>query len=65
MSEEGIKTADWEPGTLDKTRRNIGNIDDAEAADMVKKLGGQVLYEKSSSGGAAGEEEPGRKATGL
>ena len=55
MSEEGIKTADWEPGTLDKTRRNIGNIDDAEAADMVKKLGGQVLYEKSSSGAAAGQ----------
>ena len=55
MSEEGIKTADWEPGTLDKTRRNIGNIDDAEAADMVKKLGGQVLYEKSSSGGSAGQ----------
>ena len=54
MSDDGIKTADWEPGTLDKTRRNIGAIDDAEAASMVKKLGGQVLYEKTTSGGSGG-----------
>ncbi|MCQ2592731.1 MAG: hypothetical protein MJ188_08090 [Treponema sp.] len=49
MSDEINRTADWEPGTLEKTRRNIGNIDQAEAAEMAKKLGGQVLYEKTSS----------------
>lgn len=50
MSDDTIKTADWEPGTLDKTRKNIGSIDAFEAAEMTKKLGGQVLYEKSSPG---------------
>ena len=49
MSEEINKTADWEPGTLDKTRRNIGELDAHEAADMAKKLGGQVMYEKTSN----------------
>jgi hypothetical protein len=43
------RTADWEPGTLEKTRRNIGNISKTEADDMAKKLGGQILYERSSS----------------
>ncbi|MCQ2583830.1 MAG: hypothetical protein MJ160_07970 [Treponema sp.] len=51
MSED-LRTADWEPGTLDKTRKNIGNIDAEEAATMAKKLGGQNLYERSSSGGS-------------
>lgn len=50
MSDDTIKTADWEPGTLDKTRKNIGSIDAFEAAEMTRKLGGQVLYEKSSPG---------------
>lgn len=49
MSDEINKTADWAPGTLDKTRKNIGEIDASEAADMAKKLGGQVLYERSAS----------------
>ena len=49
MADEINKTADWEPGTLDKTRKNIGMIDEKEAAVMAKKLGGQVLYEKTTS----------------
>lgn len=49
MSDEINRTADWEPGTLDRTRKNIGDIDGAEAADMAKKLGGQVMYERSSN----------------
>lgn len=52
MSEDiTSRTADWEPGTLDKTRKNIGNIDATEAATMAKKLGGQNLYERTTSGG--------------
>ena len=49
MADEINKTADWEPGTLDKTRKNIGSIDEKEAAVMAKKLGGQVLYERTTS----------------
>ena len=37
MSDETIKTADWAPGTLDNTRKNIGDLSDVEAADMAKK----------------------------
>ena len=48
MSDEHNKTADWAPGTLDKTRRNIGDIDELEAAEMTKKLGGEIMYERSS-----------------
>lgn len=58
MSEEINRTADWEPGTLDKTRKNIGNIDASEAADMAKKLGGQVMYERSSSSSTAQNSNP-------
>ncbi|MCF0242795.1 MAG: hypothetical protein HUK25_09160 [Treponema sp.] len=43
------KTADWEPGTLDKTRKNIGDLSAVEAKEMAEKLGGEVFYEKSSS----------------
>ncbi len=39
--------AKWEPGTLDKTRKNIGPIDEAEAKAMMKKLGGEIFTEKS------------------
>lgn len=46
MSDD-IKTADWAPGTLAQTRKNIGDIDESEAAIMAKKLGGQILYEKT------------------
>lgn len=60
MSEEENRprTADWAPGTLDKTRKAIGNIDPDEAKIMSKVLGGQVMYERSnnspSSSGARG-----------
>jgi len=38
----------WEPGTLDKTRKNLGIMTDEEAARMMKVLGGEVLQEKSA-----------------
>lgn len=57
MSDEMNRTADWEPGTLDKTRKNIGNIDESEAATMAKKLGGQVLYERSTSSTATSSKQ--------
>lgn len=43
------KNADWAPGTLDQTRKAIGQIDPAEAAIMAKKLGGEILNERSES----------------
>lgn len=51
MSEEDNRprTADWAPGTLDKTRKAIGNIDPTEAKVMSKVLGGQVMYERSNN----------------
>lgn len=49
MADEINKIADWEPGTLDKTRKNIGNIDEKEAATMAKKLGGEVYYERTTN----------------
>lgn len=36
-----------EPGTLEKTRRNIGDINKDEAQHMMKVLGGEVLREKT------------------
>ena len=36
----------YEPGTLDKTRANLGEMDDAEAMRMAKLLGGEVFVEK-------------------
>ena len=48
------KTADWAPGTLDKTRKAIGDIDPKEAATMAKKLGGEVLNERSVPTSLAG-----------
>lgn len=54
MSDEINKTADWAPGTLDKTRKNIGDISATDAADMAKKLGGQVMYERSSDSPSSG-----------
>lgn len=49
MNDEINRTANWEPGTLEKTRKNIGDISEKEAATMAKKLGGQVMYEKSDN----------------
>lgn len=46
--EEQKRTADWAPGTLDNTRKNIGEISKAEAEAMAKKLGGEIMYEKSA-----------------
>ena len=46
---DDVKTADWAPGTLDNTRKNIGAIDREEAKLMAKKLGGEVMYERSST----------------
>ena len=60
MAEKINGTADWAPGTLDKTRKNIGDISDKDAADMAKKLGGQVLYERTSSGGGSSTNKAGR-----
>lgn len=37
-----------EPGAIDKTRRNIGPIDEAEATQMQKILGGEILKERFS-----------------
>ena len=45
---DGRPQAKWEPGTLDNTRRNIGNISAEEAARMTKVLGGEVFTEKSA-----------------
>ena len=63
MADEINRTADWEPGTLDKTRKNIGQIDEKEAATMAKKLGGQVMYERTTSSNS-GSQNPGGKGTG-
>ena len=56
MAEKINGTADWAPGTLDKTRKNIGEISDKDAADMAKKLGGQVLYERTTGSSGGGSE---------
>ena len=60
MAEEINKTADWAPGTLDKTRKNIGDISDKDAAAMAKKLGGQVMYERTTPTAASGSNKTGR-----
>ena len=46
MENENRPKRTLEPGTLDKTRKNIGPIDANEALFMQKKLGGEVLREK-------------------
>lgn len=45
---DGRPQAKWEPGTLDHTRQNIGNISAEEAARMTKVLGGEIYTEKSA-----------------
>lgn len=47
MGNSRPKTADWAPGTLDRTRKAIGNIDEAEAEKMTKVLGGEIMYERT------------------
>lgn len=48
MSDQNSPKRTLEPGTLDKTRKNIGPIDDAEAIAMQKILGGEILKEKAA-----------------
>ena len=60
MTEKINGTADWAPGTLDKTRKNIGDISEKDAAVMAKKLGGEVLYERSANGTASSSNRTGR-----
>ncbi|MCR5605761.1 MAG: hypothetical protein K6F69_02970 [Treponema sp.] len=48
MGNNGHKPeAKYEPGTLDRTRANIGAIDEEEAKRMTKILGGEIFIEKS------------------
>jgi len=53
MSDDFLKTkrpkAIYEPGELEKTRRNLGILDAAEAQELMKKLGGEIGVEKSAS----------------
>lgn len=37
----------WAPGTLDATRKAIGEIDPLEAREMQKKLGGEIMQERA------------------
>lgn len=55
------KVANWEPGTLDATRRAIGEIDEGEAKRMAKVIGGEVMYEKQ----VVKDEEPQRRRGAL
>ncbi len=41
------KKQTYAPGTLDHTRQNIGPIDIQEALEMQKKLGGEIIQERS------------------
>ncbi len=51
MSDDFLKSkrpkAIYEPGELEKTRRNLGMLDAAEAQELMKKLGGEIGVEKS------------------
>lgn len=40
--------ARYEPGELERTRKNLGNIDKEEALRMIKTLGGEIGVEKSA-----------------
>ena len=42
------KKQTYAPGTLDHTRQNIGPIDMEEALEMQKKLGGEIIQERSA-----------------
>lgn len=43
------KTADWAPGTLEQTRKAIGDIAPEEAKLMTKILGGEIMYERTKT----------------
>ena len=40
-------TRAFEPGTFERTRKNIGPLDETERMQMAQKIGGEVLPEKS------------------
>ena len=50
MSDNQLKNkrpkAIYEPGELEKTRRNLGILDASEAQELMKKLGGSKLCEE-------------------
>ena len=49
MGNSRPKTADWAPGTLDRTRKAIGNIDEAEAVhEDTKKSKSSIISERIS-----------------
>ena len=58
MDDVRPKQADWAPGTLEKTRKAIGNIDAAEAMKMSKVLGGEVMYERTQDFSGNSKKEP-------
>ena len=53
MSDNQLKgkrpKAIYEPGELEKTRRNLGILDAAEAQELMRKLGGEIGVEKSAA----------------
>ena len=64
MQEESkrAKEADWAPGTLDRTRKAIGQLEPGEAEIMSRKLGGEVMYERSDR--STGSMQKSTKGTG-
>lgn len=61
MQDDGkrAREADWVPGTLDRTRKAIGQLEPGEAEIMSKKLGGEVMYERSDSSSSSGKSSKG------
>lgn len=61
MQDDGkrARQADWAPGTLDRTRKAIGQLNPGEAEIMSKKLGGEVMYERSDSSSSSGKASKG------
>ena len=61
MQDDGkrAREADWAPGTLDRTRKAIGQLDPGEAEIMSKKLGGEVMYERSDGSSSSGKSSKG------
>ena len=49
MDDESNKgtTRAFEPGTFERTRKNIGPLDETERMEMAQKIGGEILPEKS------------------
>lgn len=61
MQDDGkrAREADWAPGTLDRTRKAIGQLAPGEAEIMSKKLGGEVMYERSDGSSSSGKSSKG------